>query len=604
MTSAEAQASTNRGPADVFRRIRAMPRIALILGVAVAVTVLAALFLWTRSPDYAVLYSGLADRDGGSVVARLEQLQIPYRLQGGGSTILVPSDRVDALRLKLAGDGLPRDGGVGFELMDAQPFGVSEFTEKVNYQRALEGELERSIATLDGVSRARVQLAVPESSVFVRERKTPKASVVLDLYHGRALSAEQVVAIQNLVASAVNGLAVDHVTVVDGRGHLLSAGTRQAAGAPDSRLGYAARVERQYRQRINDLLGAIVGTDNVRTQVVADIDFASREHTSENYTPNNGDAPSAIRSRQTQDSIEDSSATGGIPGALSNQPSPEVPSPINNPAANTAPKASTDGTAAPTAGASTANGNAAAGTAGATALQNNGASGLAASAPARSTNSATINYELDRTIRHVTDVAGGIRRISVAVVLNARASAAPGAGKSGASSASTPAGTSSGLTPDQLDQIRNLVRGAIGYSQSRGDQIEIIQMPFSATPAHAQDTAPAWWQDPVIRADIMQVLKYLLLAIVAWLLWRRLVKPLAERAGVLGAPEAPTAEPMASGAPSPTPPPAETDNAGESILREQRRVRREDAVQSAREAARRDPRLTALIVKSWMKEDG
>ncbi|RJS95150.1 flagellar basal-body MS-ring/collar protein FliF [Salinisphaera sp. Q1T1-3] len=589
MSSAEAQASTAGGMADALARLRASPRLALIIGVAAAVAILAALLFWTRSPDYAVLYSGLADRDGGAVLARLDQMQVPYKLSGGGSTIMVPRSRVDHLRLQMAGDGLPKSGGVGFELMDNQPFGVSEFAEKVNYQRALEGELARSIETIDEVTGARVQLAMPKSSVFVRDRKQPKASVVLDLYSGRALTKGQVTAIQNLVASAVPGLPVDAVTVVNGRGHLLSRGDTDQNDADGTRLAYAAQVEKTYQQRIQDLLAPIVGADNVRTQVTADLDFSRRERTSENYTPNNGDKPAAIRSRQTNQKADSGKQDGGIPGALSNQPTPNAPSPINNPAtqdnngaANASPGAAAGNENTPD---DTSNG----------ALQSDGALGLNSGGNISSSRSNTTNYELDRTIAHVKNAVGQVQRVSVAVVINENAIGTPGTDDN-------PGKT--GLSPDRMAQIRRLVRGAVGYTESRGDSVDVIQMPFSDASPGPTIPAAAWWRDPALQALAIQTLKYLLLAIVAWLLWRRLIRPLAQRSGLLGdtAPVAGTSAAATTPAPESADPQAESDAAARA-LRSQRRARHNDAIKDAQEAARQDPRMVAMIVKDWMKED-
>lgn len=584
MSSAEAQASTSGGLADVMARLRASPRIALIIGVAAAVAVLVALLLWTRSPDYAVLYSGLSNRDGGDVVARLDQMQVPYKLTGGGSTIMVPRARVDRIRLQMASDGLPKGGGVGFELMDNEPFGISEFAEKVNYQRALEGELERSIETIDEVSGARVQLAMPKSSVFVRDQKQPKASVVLDLYSGRALAKGQVTAIQNLVASAVPGLPVDAVTIVDGRGHLLSGSDAEHGGADGSRLAYAARVEKTYQQRIQNLLAPIVGADNVRTQVVADLDFAKRERTSENYSPNNGNKPAAIRSRQTSQKVDKNSSQGGVPGALSNQPTPNQPSPINNP------KKPGSGNNNNSQGANNgATGNSTAGSS----LQTNGALGLDNSGQISTSKSDTTNYELDHTIAHVTDAVGQVQRVSVAVVINQKAMVAA----AGNAKKAPP-----GLSKAQMDQIRSLVRGAIGYSANRGDSVEVMQMPFTSTGAAQAPSAPAWWENPALQSMAIKALKYLILAVVAWLLWRRLVRPLAERSGLFG--EIAPPRHVASGASADVE--ADTDShasSAEQALRAQRRQRHHDAVRNVQDAAREDPRMVAMIVKGWMKED-
>lgn len=572
MSSAEAEASTSSTSlSGVMARLRASPRLALIIGVAAAVAILAALLFWAHSPNYAVLYSGLASRDGGDVIARLDQLHVPYHLSGGGSTIKVPRSQVDHVRLELASDGLPKGGGIGFEVMNNEPFGISEFAEKVNYRRALSGELARSIGTIDGVASARVQLAIPKSSVFVRERKKPKASVVLELYAGRALSGGQINAIQHLVASAVPGLPADAVTVVDGHGHLLSS-DNAPTGANTSRLSYVQRVEHAYQQRIQNLLTPLVGSGNVRAQVVADIDFSSRERTRENYTPNSGDRPAAIRSEETGDKVDNTSAEGGVPGALSNQPSPDQPSPINDAKQQNAQNAQNGDT------------------------QNEDTSedsDTKDASRASTSHSATTNYELDHVIEHITEPVGRLRHLSVAVVINQPdapdTDGAPVQGKD------DPAGLSS----DRMDQIRNLVRNAVGYSADRGDSIKVLQIPFDPDARTQTARAPAWWQNATLQSAAIQAGKYLLIALIAWLLWAHLVRPLLDRAGLSGAR---TAKAPAAGA---TPPPreeAETEEVAQK-LRAQRRQRSQEILRNAQETARDDPRMVAMIVKNWMEED-
>ncbi|WP_423821814.1 flagellar basal-body MS-ring/collar protein FliF [Salinisphaera sp. SPP-AMP-43] len=592
MSSAEAQASTNGGLADALARLRASPRLALIIGVAAAVAILAALLLWSRSPDYAVLYSGLANRDGGDVVAQLDQMQVPYELAGGGSTIMVPRSDVDRVRLQLASDGLPKGGGVGFEIMDNQPFGISEFAEKVNYHRALEGELERSIETIGEVAGARIQLAMPKSTVFVRERKQPKASVVINLYKGRALADGQVAAIQHLVASAVPGLPVDAVTVVDGRGHLLSSDSGGANGANGSRLSYVAQIEQTYQKRIQNLLAPIVGASNIRAQVVADVDFSARERTSENYTPNNADKPAAIRSRQSSEQVDRGRDQGGVPGALSNQPSPDQPSPINNPQNNNGNNNNGTGQNAGQNGGQNGGGS----------LQTNGALGLDNGSRASTSHSSTTNYELDHVIQHVKDPVGRLQRVSVAVVINQHALG--GNPPAEGSDAEGEAAETAGLSDARMAQIRNLVRGAIGYAADRGDSIEVMQMPFS--PQAGAETAVAtlaWWQNAKLQALALQGLKYLIVALVAWLLWSRMLRPLLDRNGLLGHAATPAPAQASASAAGEV---AEDDGVSEAEqqLRAQRRKRSQDLIESTRQTARDDPRMVAMIVKSWMKDDG
>ncbi|MFD2837047.1 flagellar basal-body MS-ring/collar protein FliF [Azotobacter vinelandii] len=264
--------------------MRSQPLLPLMLAGAAVVAVVAALLLWAREPEYRVLFANLDEADGGRIIGELDRRAIPYRLSEGGHSLLVPADQLHTLRLQLAEQGLPQGGNVGFELLDKQAFGVSQFAEQINFQRGLEGELARSIESLGPVSRARVHLAMAKQSVFVREREPARASVVLNLQPGRELGESQVNAIAHLVSSSVPGLSIDAVTVVDQNGRLLSrqGGARDLDG---TQLDYIDEVERSYQRRIENILAPILGAQNVRAQVVAQIDFASREQTAERYAP-------------------------------------------------------------------------------------------------------------------------------------------------------------------------------------------------------------------------------------------------------------------------------------------------------------------------------
>ncbi|MES1923769.1 flagellar basal-body MS-ring/collar protein FliF [Salinisphaera sp. T31B1] len=562
----------------LLEQLRANPRLPLVVGVAVAITVLVGVLLWSRGPSYGVLYSGLSDRDGGEIIAELDQMQVPYRFAANGSTILVPRDAIDSTRLSLAGQGLPKGAGVGFELMDNQSFGISQFAEHVNYNRALEGELARSIETVNEVASARVHLAIPESSVFVRDRDTPTASVVLELYDGRSLSEGQVSAIAHLVSSSVTQLPVDAVTVVDAAGHLLS---NQAGGpgrsASAHQLDYVAQIESAYRQRIRDILAPIVGADNVRAQVVADVDFSVGERTQETYAPNRNPDRASVRSEQRSLNLANGGAgIGGVPGALSNRPAPDEPSPINAPAE------------------SSAEDSGALQTAGATGLERGG------SDDGTTVSGSTINYELDRTIEHVKLETGRIRRLSAAVVINRAAMAVltpPASDDDPAAPATKTDTLTQAVDPQRMQQIRDLVRSAIGYSADRGDSLEVVDTRFTQAPAAAEPAAAPWWQQPALLALVEQMLKYLVLVVVAWMLWRKLVKPLLERA--TGSAPASTAAGVPGTAPATAAEPGD-EQAGEARLRQQRRQQYTALLDNTQEVARNDPRMVAMIVKGWM----
>ncbi|MFZ4478462.1 MAG: flagellar basal-body MS-ring/collar protein FliF, partial [Rhodoferax sp.] len=391
----------NATPTSWLDAWRSNPRLPLMIGVSALVAGMAALWLWSRSPDYGVLYSNLSDRDGGAIIASLQQMNIPYKFSEGGSALLVASNKVPEARLRLAAQGLPKGGTVGFELLDNQKFGTSQFAEQINYQRALEGELARSINSIAAVSSARVHLALPKASLFVRDQKKPSASVVLTLHRGRAIDEGQISAIVHLISSSVPELSAKSITVVDQAGNLLSAANAEARGLDTSQLKYAQEIEHGYIRRIEAILQPIVGAGNIHAQVSADIDFSVVENTDEKYRPNNDPASAAIRSQQISESGQPgqpgNSTPGGVPGALSNQAPSNAVAPIvaasqgqqKAAAAPLAPKTAAD---APSAGAS---------------------AGIAVN----SRKDGTTNYELDRSIRHVQQGAGAIKRLSVAVLV-------------------------------------------------------------------------------------------------------------------------------------------------------------------------------------------
>ncbi|HJU50147.1 MAG TPA: flagellar basal-body MS-ring/collar protein FliF, partial [Pseudogulbenkiania sp.] len=270
---------------EASERFKALPnnkKILLFAALAAVFSVVVGLLLLNRTPDYKVLFANLADRDGGQITAALQQMNVPYQI-GGGGVISVPSDKVYDVRLKLAAQGLPKAGGVGFELMDNQKFGISQFAEQVNYQRAIEGELARTIEAVGAVESARVHIAIPKQSVFVRDQQQPTASVMLNLYPGRILDGGQISGILHLVSSSVPNLSARNVTVVDQDGNLLSSQSdvNNAAGLDQRQLSYVHQIESDFVKRIEAILEPIFGKGNVRAQVTANVDFSEVEQTSE-----------------------------------------------------------------------------------------------------------------------------------------------------------------------------------------------------------------------------------------------------------------------------------------------------------------------------------
>ncbi|RST51055.1 flagellar basal-body MS-ring/collar protein FliF [Variovorax sp. MHTC-1] len=547
----------------LMERMRAQQKLPLIVGAAALVAAAAAFMLWSRAPDYKVLYTNVSDRDGGAIIASLAQMNVPYKFADGGNAILIAGDKVPEVRLKLAAQGLPKGGGVGFELMDNQKFGTSQFAEQVNYQRGLEGELARTIESIGTVEAARVHLALPKPSLFVRDQKKPSASVVLSLHRGRSIDEGQVSAIVHMISSSVPELDAKSVTVVDQRGNLLSAANAGARGLDVSQLKYAQEIEQGYIRRIEAILQPIVGTSNVRAQVAADIDFSVVERTDEKYSPNQDPRNAAIRSQQSSESSQHGATPpGGVPGALSNQPPVNPSAPITAPRPPNAP-----GTAAatPPAGASTTT----------------TATTTAPGAPSSLRKDTTTNYELDRSIRHVQQGAGAIKRLSVAVVVNNREGAD---GKAAARA----------LTPPEIEQIRNLVKEAMGYSQERGDSLNVVNSAFAREGQEEEARDVPIWRDPA-NIDLAKTIgQYLLYAALALFAWFAVLRPLLRKHL---APPAPAVAPAPAQAAS-----SDTDDGDLSRQSaRQRELERQKAdLDYAHQTADSDPRLVATLIKHWM----
>ncbi len=549
----------NRNPA--LARLTALPRPVLLgLGAAiVALFVVAA--LWMREPEYRTLFSNVEARDGGAIVSVLNQRNVPYKFADNGATILVPADQVYALRLQLAEQGLPRGGSVGFELLDEPKFGASQFSEQITYQRALEGELARSIEALQPVKSARVHLAIPRQSLFVREREAPTASVLLTLYPSRSLSESQVSAIAWLVSSSVPKLNAESVSIVDQDGHLMSSPGGEA-GMDSTRRNFINDIEQRTAQRILTLLNPIVGPGNVRAQVSAAVDFSQREQTSEVYRPNETPGSAAIRSKQTSDSAQNGmQPPAGVPGALSNEPPANATAPIQTAAA-----APAQGAQAQAPGAQQG---AAAQAGGPTAINGAPVAGAARQGQGSMRNDATVNYEVDRTISHVKHELGTLQRLSVAVVVNYR----------------DKDGEPAPLESAEMDDINALVKQAMGYSADRGDSLSVVNSAFT-------DQEPKFkpWENPEYRGLALQILKVLLILAVLFFIWRSVVRPIVQGFANAQVERA-------------------KNEAHLETMREQRRQdemrasemnRYEENLDTARQLAQRDPRAVAMVLRSWM----
>ncbi|KJV25607.1 flagellar M-ring protein FliF [Aquitalea magnusonii] len=563
---------------DRFKSLPNNKKILFLVALAAIFSVIVGAVVLNRQPSYKILFSNIADRDGGQVTAALQQMNIPYQL-GDGGTVSVPADKVYDARLRLAAQGLPKAGGVGFELMDNQKFGISQFAEQVNYQRAIEGELARTIEAIGSVESARIHIAIPKQSVFVRDQQQPTASVMLNLFRGRTLDQGQVAGIVHLVSSAVPNLPVKNVTVVDQDGNMLSKlSDKDTAGMDQTQLGYVRQVEDGYVKRIESILEPIFGQGNIHAQVTANVDFSEVEQTSESYRPNSSPNPSATRSQQIVERLGSGAANaGGVPGALSNQPPSGASAPI------TLPPGAAPGTAT--------------------------LSGQAMGQSGALERDITTNYEVDKTIQHTKMPQGVVKRLSAAVVVNYRKMP----DKNGEMKP-TP------LTAQEIQQINNLVKETMGYNSQRGDTLNVVNAAF------ADAAVPVTMQEKVtdyLTNNASSLIKYALLTIaVLYLLFgvvRPIVKdlvkpqdavkkgpdgrPLVDAGGrllaVAGDDEG-GAEGAAAGGKGAvaTNPDGTPENPKDAQMRQYNQN-----LEAARELVKSDPRMAAQIIKEWISSD-
>lgn len=555
---------TKKGFALIIDRIKADPKVPLMVAGAAAIAVIVALFLWMRSPDYRVLLSNLSAKDGGDIVSQLTQMNMPYQLADNGSAILVPADKVHELRLKLAQAGLPKGGNTGFELLDKEQFGISQFSEQVNYQRALEGELSRTIESLSPVQTARVHLAIPKPTLFVREQKSPTASVTVGLLPGRALDEGQISAIVHMVSGSVSGLTSSNVIIVDQTGRLLTNNDNSQQSVSTSQMRLTQETEARLKQRIEDLLTPLVGRANVQAQVTAQVDYSKVEQTAEEYKPNQQPDSAAVRSRQSSQSSQNSNGgPGGVPGALSNQPVSAPSAPVETAKADE--KDTKDNKNVSRA-------------------DNNRNSNI------NSQSDETTNYEVDRKISHTQRQIGVVDRLSVAVIINWLPQK-----KEDGSEEMKP------LPPEMLKEIESLTREAMGYSSDRGDSLSITNSRFTDEGQLTEE--PSVFTSPVIIAQALEYGKILLLLLVGWLLWRKGIRPQWQR--YRKAQQAEAEARMFKATQMKTPLVADdviSDDMDEKTRRRltRQRVSAEIQSQRIREMAGKDPQVVAMVISQWL----
>lgn len=465
-----------------FNKLSIVRQIGLMVGLAASVAIGFAVVLWSQKPEQRVLFSNLSFSDANQIIEQLRLYNVPYKFDADGRAILVPDEYVHQARLKLASEGFTADKTVGFEILDReQSLGTSQFMETTKYRRGLEGELARTIASMTSIRNARVHLAIPKDTVFIRDTRKPTASVFLELFSGRQLERDQVASIANLVASSIPALNVKDVTVVDQRGRLLNMRDKDVnVVLAAKQLEYTRNLEETLLNRVNSILQPVVGMGRFRAEVSADVDFTAVEQTDELYNP---DLP-ALRSEQTMDENRvGNAAPVGVPGALSNQP----PGPSSVPE-----EASGEGVVA----------------------QNSG--------PGSSRTQATRNFELDRTISYTKHQQGRVRRLTVAVVVDDLSSLNPDSGEVNR----TP------WQQNELERLRILVQDTVGFSALRGDSVNVVNTPFVAEEPLVTEDLPIWKQEWVWTV-VKQVMAGLFVLVLVFGILRPILRNLAA-AGTAG----------------------------------------------------------------------
>jgi flagellar M-ring protein FliF len=518
-------------------------QVGLLVGLALSIALGIYLALWSQSPNYSVLFSSIDASDASEIIQVLDQKNIDNKYNTDSGIISVDADKVHEARMAVAAEGLPHNaGGMGFELLEKeQGFGTSAFIQNARYHRAMEGELARTIMTMSAVDSARVHLALPKESAFIRDQREASASVLLKLHAGRRLESQMVAAIAHLVASSIPNMDSEQVTIVDDKGNLLSDNDRLAAlGLSAGQFEYTRKVEQSYIDRVEDLLSPIVGADKVRAQVVADMDFSQVEYTKESYNP---DLPAVRSEQRVEEHSNGSSMAGGVPGALSNEPPADAQAPEQNPAASTS--KSTQKT------------------------------------PSRSTVRSTRNYELDKTISHTKRTPGMVRRLSVAVVLDNKQTR-----NDAGEIVSVP------YTKQELVRFTSLVKDAVGFDAMRGDTVNVTNAAFTTPPPIEAAPEPGFFEQPWVWDVGKQVGVALLLAVLFFAVLRPVMRNLskvpATRVAVAGGGDGLAQDQLTL--------------SGEQGQRLPKPNEYESDLEMAKSMVVEEPKRVAQVVKQWVNE--
>lgn len=466
-----------------FGSLPIVRQIGLMIGLAASVALGVAVVLWSQDEEYRPLTGAVSARQTNEVAEVLGASGIPHRLDPASGMLLVPAERIHEARMKMAGANIVDGSQMGFELLDQeQGFGVSQFMEVARYRRSLEGELARSIASLNAVHNARVHLAIPKRTAFVRDQRKATASVTLALAPGATLDGDQVQAVMNLVAGAVPELSPEDVAVVDQRGSLLSRKDEDPSlERTERQLAYIQRLEASLQEKVTNILTTVAGPDRFRAEVHADVDFTTVEETEESYDPEQ----SVLRSEQSLEEVRSGgNLAAGIPGALTNQP----------PGAGVAPETAEQGEPVP-------------------------------GAPARPKQTrvqSTRNFEVDRTISHTRHQVGQVARLTVSVVLDDSRPGAQAGDAAGGGEAAQPAWSDA-----ELERVSALVRSAVGFREERGDRVTVVSTPFAVDEVPTVE-APPFWMEPWFLELMKQVLGAIVVLLIVVVLLRPLFRNLSD----------------------------------------------------------------------------
>ena len=463
-----------------FNRLTLLRQIGLMVGLAASVALGVSVVLWAQEPNYQPVVGDMSGYNPQDVTSILDSNNINYRMDPRSGALLVPADQVYDARLKLAAEGVTDQQTIGYELLDQdRGLGTSQFMETISFRRGLEGELARTISSMRTVRSARVHLAIPERTVFIRDAREPTASVFLDVFAGRRLEQEQIAAIMNLVAGSIPQMSKDNVTIVDQSGNLLTGQDEQGEGQQiEDQYQFTTRIEDRLARRIASLVRPVVGEGRFRAEVTADLDFSAVEQAEELFNPEQ----QAIRSERSMTEQRSGAGARGIPGALSNQPpaNADVPEQVN------------------------ANNNA------------NGEDAAPQPAPVNVREESTRNYEMDRTVSYIRQEMGRVNRLSVALAVDDMRVVNPDTG----------AVTFEPWPEAELQRLTMLVRDAVGYSAARGDSVTVMNTAFAAE-EEIEFTQPGFWEQPWFWDLMKQVLAGLVILVLVLGLLRPTLKSLS-----------------------------------------------------------------------------